>query len=210
MTRFFMSLALALLLSPVSAFAQATAPPPEATNEFSDSFIEPWVGIHFAGDLTSALSTANTHQPMAYGVTLGFWQRGFIGGEVEFGYAKNYFGDSSSSLLGGNNLMTFTGSMILGPWIKFSDNQAVRPYFVVGGGLARSRIEDFAKFGQTDQNRGVIDFGGGVNAYFTKNIGIRGDVRIMRDVGSKDSSSTGWGITDVTYKRIHVGVLLAF
>jgi len=210
-TRFFVSLALASLLGPVPVFAQTETPPPsEATDEFSDSFLEPWVGIHFAGDLTSALSTAGTHRPTAYGATLGFWQRGFIGGEIEFGYSKDYFGDSGSSLLGGNNLMTFTGSMMLGPWIKFSDNQAVRPYAVVGGGLARSRIEDFAKFGHTDQNRGVIDFGGGLNVYFTRNIGVRGDVRIMRDVGSEEAGSTGWGVTDTTYKRVHVGVLLAF
>jgi len=207
MPRLIPSLALALLLVPAATFAQAQA---AATNEFSDSFIEPWVGVHFAGDLSSALSTANTHKPKAYGLTFGFWQRGFIGGEVEFGYAKDYFGDSGSSLTGGNNLLTLTGSMMLGPWIKFSDNQAIRPYAVIGGGLARSRIENFAKFGHTDENRGVIDFGGGLNAYFTKHIGVRGDVRIMRDVGSKDDSSTGWGVTDVTYKRVTFGVLLAF
>jgi hypothetical protein len=208
MTRFVVSVALALCLSPVPAFAQAQAPP-QSSPEFSDSFIEPWVGVHFAGDLASALSTSNTHQPKAYGVTLGFWQRGFIGGELEFGYANNYFGDSGSRLLGGNNLMTFTGSMMIGPWIKFSDNQAVRPYAVIGGGLARSHVADFATFGQTDRNRGVIDFGGGLNVYLTRHIGVRGDVRVMRDVGSKDNSAA-WGVTDVTYKRIHAGVLLAF
>jgi hypothetical protein len=210
MMRLLISLMLALLMSATSTYAQSSTPPPEANHEFPDSFLEPWIGLHFAGDLSSGLSGSSTHQPMTYGATLGFWQRGFIGGEVEFGYTKNYFGSSDSSLLGGNDLMTFTGSMILGPWITFSENQAVRPYAVIGGGLARSRIDDFAKFGQTSRNRGVIDFGGGVNVYFTRNLGIRGDVRVLRDVGSTDSSSSGWGVTDVTYKRAHVGVLLAF
>ncbi len=209
MRRLIPMFAVVSLLVPAVALAQAGSQnPPPSENEMRDSFVEPWIGFHFSGGLSDAFDAVGTSShPKAYGVSLGFWQRGVVSGEIEFGYAKNYFGDPD--LLGGNNLLTFTGNTMIGPWINLSDQQAIRPYFLVGGGLARSNLGDFTDLTQTNQNRGVIDFGGGVNVYITKAIGVRADVRFMRDFGSNDSAA-GFGLTNTTYKRVTFGALFAF
>lgn len=106
--------------------------------------------------------------------------------------------------------MTVTGSLLVGPWIPIGPSQRLRPYGVIGGGLARSKIEDFVVFGKNSRNRGVIDYGGGLFLYLTRNLGVRGDIRFMKDVGSDPADTDGWGVTDTMYKRATVGLVLAW
>jgi hypothetical protein len=175
--------------------------------EDPNNFLVGWYGWHFANGILDVFDKGDA-KPKTMGVSYGFWARGWVSGELDFGYSKDYFGDPT--LLGGNNLLTLTGSAVIGPWLHITDNQIIRPYGIIGGGLARSEIEDFVKFGNSTRNRGVIDYGGGVMVYFIRNFGARADIRIMRDVGSDPESSTGWGITETTYRRFTVGAFVAF
>jgi outer membrane protein W len=53
----------------------------------------------------------------------------------------------------------------------------VQPYFLVGAGLIRPHASsDLRKF-DTKNNALGYDLGAGVNGYFTRHVGIRGDVR---------------------------------
>lgn len=199
-----------VVCTPLVAAAQSamsTSSAQQGFREDPDNFLAPWIGFHFENGL-SEVDLGGDERPRAFGATLGFWQQGVVGGELEFGYAKNFFGDPD--LLGTNDLLTFTGSAVIGPWIHVGDNAAVRPYGQIGGGLARGKVEDFIVFGDDQRNRGVITFGGGVNFYATRNLGVRADVRVFRDVGSDDDDPDGFGITNRTYKRLTLGVLLAF
>ena len=221
MRRALVLLGIVLLPGPAVPSVLAQAPPAVPAAQAGggssglnpDGFIEPWIGFHFSGGFIDAFTDRDTTTTKSYGVSLGFLQRGLVGGEFELGYSPDYFSDANSSIVGGNNLLTLTASMMIGPWIK-----GVRPYGVIGGGLARSKIEDFVKFGSDVQNRGVIDYGGGVSIYFAKHIGVRGDVRFLRDFGSHGCESEsivcdvtfGWGVTDNVYRRMHFGALLAF
>jgi hypothetical protein len=199
MRRILVVLAVIALLAP-AAGARAQSKDP-------NGFLVGWIGFHFTNGIGEAFENTDT-QPKAIGGSLGFLARSWVSGEIDFGYTKDYFGDSA--FLGGNNLMTLTGSMIVGPWIHLTANQVIRPYGVIGGGLARSKIEDFVQFGSDTQNRGVIDYGGGVMVYLVRNFGLRGDVRFMKDVGSDASSSKGWAVTETMYKRATIGAFLAF
>jgi len=200
-------LALFALCVPM-AFAQTQGQTPAANrSEDPNNFLVGWIGTHFDNGIDDAFDF-DDNRPKTMGFSYGFWARSWVSGELDFGYSKNYFGDPD--FLGGNNLMTITGSVVVGPWLHITDNQIIRPYGLVGGGLARSKIEDFVEFGESTRNRGVIDYGGGVMVYLVRNFGIRGDVRFMKDVGSDPSDDDGWGITNTTYKRVTVGVFVAF
>jgi hypothetical protein len=208
MRRILVAFALLALVAPmVMAQSPAQQSPYQSRSEDPNAFLVGWIGTHFNNGIGEAFESKDT-KPKTMGLSLGFWARSWVSGELDFGYSKDYFGDPT--LLGGNNLMTFTGSIIVGPWIHLTDNQIIRPYGFVGGGLARSKIEDFVKFGNNSRNRGVIDYGGGVMIYLVRNFGLRGDVRFMKDVGTKSDSSTGWGITETMYKRVTAGVFVAF
>ena len=215
MRRVLFVLAFLVLVAP-AAMAQ-TAPPAQQPvqaqivipPEDPDNFLVGWLGVHFNNGLSEVFEDDIDSKPKTMGFSYGFWARSWVSGELDFGYSKDFFGDPD--FLGGNNLLTITGSVIVGPWIHITDNQIIRPYGVLGGGLARAKIEDIIRFSKTNQNRGVIDFGGGVMVYLVKQFGIRGDVRIMRDVGSDPTDlDDGWGMTEVTYKRATIGVFVAF
>lgn len=215
MRRSIVVVALLLFVVPALALAQGAASGGQRQfdqpREDPDNFLVPWIGVHFSNGLTDNFGNLfedEDNKPKAMGVTLGFWARSLLSAEIDFGYSKDFFG--SADLLGGNNLMTVTGSLLAGPWIPIGPSQRLRPYGVIGGGLARSKIEDFVVFGENSRNRGVIDYGGGLFLYLTRNLGVRGDIRFMKDVGSDPTDEDGWGITDTTYKRATVGLVLAW
>jgi hypothetical protein len=91
----------------------------------------------------------------------------------------------------------------------------IRPYILVGGGLARATISDFAKFFNSDtRNIGVVDAGGGVQIYPIHQFGIRADLRYFKGVGankSNDSITNGWGwLNTWNWWRVTVGAGFAF
>ena len=211
MRRFVMLFAFVLLAMPAMARAQGNPPPPPGQqpilpeNEFKDSYIAPWFGKFF-GDLSEVFGT-DDFSPKMYGAGFGFWQRGILGAEIELGYVKD-FAPPIDVAGGGTNFLTLTGSAIIGPWINLSDNQALRPYAVVGGGLARSSFEGFAEFPASSENRGVIDVGGGIHVYLVKSFGVRFDIRYLKDFGEKADGSVG--LTGLQLKRWTLGAILAF
>src|SRR5450759_180808 len=117
-------------------------------------------GLNFGGNLFSGGPNAKLDfsNPKALGVAINFWGPGAISAEVDLGYYPEFFG--SSDALGGNNLMTVTGALMIHPYTAQMGSQRIRPYFVIGGGLMRSKIEDFAILGKDVKNTGVALIGG--------------------------------------------------
>lgn len=107
--------------------------------------------------------------------------------------------------------MTATLNFVVGPTFFIGENMRIRPYGLIGGGLMRSQIDEFAEhlsFSDVD-NRGVIDIAGGVYFYPIKRIGIRGDVRFFRGVGA-NGSDKGFGLSDWNFYRVSIGAAIAF
>lgn len=204
---------LALFILVVSAIPVAAQDPPPAQQqvvyqekvEGPDNYLVPYWNSNSGGTM---FFDEDRKSSQGYGLSFTFWGRGILSAEVDFNYNPSFFGDSSD--YDTNNLMTFTVSGIIGPWIQ-AGSMRIRPYAVIGGGLLRSTIEEFATVGwKTNQNRGVVDAGGGVLWLFTRNIGIRGDARYRMGVGAKDDED-GWGMLDAwKFLRLSAGVALAF
>ncbi len=180
----------------------------ERTNQ--DAFV-PFYGYHAAGALVDVLSSS-AGNPKSFGASILFWGPGLLAGELDFGRSPNFFKSFDLTAVGADTaLTTLTLNFVLGPTFFIGENMRIRPYGLIGGGLMRSMISEFAEHlsFKDSQNFGVIDVAGGVYFYPIKRIGFRGDVRYFKGVGANDSEK-GYGILDWNVYRVSVGLAIAF
>jgi opacity protein-like surface antigen len=145
---------------------------------FADGFVSPWVGTNFSNKPADGRN--------AFGLTAGSMGGGVIGGEVDFGWSPNYFGDNLG--FNSSSLMNLMGNVIVGIPIGGQRGAGVRPYVTGGLGVIHTNIEDPLDndFSDTDF---AFDLGGGVMGYFNDHVGLRGDLRYMRTINSNFSGS---------------------
>ncbi len=217
---------LTLSLIPASAsalLAQSDQKTPPATQEpledrIPQDAIVPYVGFNFGGGLFSDVNISGDlkTKPRVYGASLLFWGPGVIAGELDLGYNPNFYRDFSFGDVrdvSNSNVLTLTANFVVGPTIYINDNMRLRPYGLVGGGLMRSTIEDFAKHlsFKDKQNTGVVDVAGGVYFYPIPRIGIRTDFRYFKGVGANKDKAQGWGyLENWNYYRVTIGAAIAF
>ncbi|MFN2445041.1 MAG: outer membrane protein [Vicinamibacterales bacterium] len=148
----------------------------------ADWLLTPFIGTTFSGSAT------NEH--LTYGGSLGFMGAGIVGFEVDFGYTPEFFqgDDEDFDLISDSNVTTLMANVIVGAPIG-GDEGSVRPYFSGGAGLLRSSVADADEFFDVSNNDFGINFGGGVMAFFTDNVGIRGDVRYFRSLTDPESDN---------------------
>ncbi len=212
---------LAIALVPAVAGAQQAQQYQTSTIEerTPQDALVPFIGFNVAGGLADAVSSLKdgAEKPRTYGASILFWGPGLLAGEFDLGYSPNFFenaeyqGERLVAVGASSNLMTLTLNFVLGPTFFIGENMRIRPYALLGGGLMRSKISEFAEhlsFKDT-QNFGVVDLGGGVYFYPIKRIGVRGEIRRFVGVGANDSEK-GYGILDWDFYRVSVGVAIAF
>jgi opacity protein-like surface antigen len=151
------------------------------------------------------------NRKLTYGASLAYLGGGIAGFELDFGYSPNFFetdDEDSLNLVGDGNVTTLMANVILsipaGP---------VRPYFVAGGGLIKTRVDGFDQFfTDIDSNNFGFDVGGGVMAMFSENVGIRGDLRYFRSVNKDDDDIDldSLSLGDFKFWRGTVGITLKF
>jgi opacity protein-like surface antigen len=129
-----------------------------------------------------------------------------IGYEQDIAYAKNFFGKVPGAE---NSVFTLMSNMLVGVGAG-----PVQPYFLFGFGLIRphtslniaSTVTDFSK------NSFGYDVGGGVNGYFSRHVGLRGDVRRFRTMQDVPifGALTGGILTDqkLDYWRFSIGLAI--
>lgn len=207
---------LAVALVPAVASAQQAQQYQTSTIEertHQDALV-PFIGYNASGALVDVLSaaTGESSKPKTWGASILFWGPGLLAGELDFGYSPNFFENFDLAAVGSSsNLMTITLNFVLGPTFFIGENMRIRPYALVGGGLMRSKIDEFIQhlsFKDT-QNFGVVDLAGGVYFYPIKRLGVRADVRYFKGVGANDSEK-GYGILDWDVFRVSVGLALGF
>ena len=137
----------------------------------AEGFVSPFIGFNFAGDTANCLGLTNCQdQRLNWGASVGT-THGAFGVEVDFGYAPQFFGKTSS---GDNAVLTLMSNLMLivpaGP---------VRPYGVVGLGLIRPHAQVNASLADISQNTLGYDLGGGLNIFILHSLGLRGDIRHM-------------------------------
>ncbi len=95
----------------------------------ADGLFTPWLGVNFANEPADGRTS--------FGVTATGMGAGVIGGEFDFGYSPNFFGEES--VFGSNNVLTVVGNLVLGIPLGGSRGFGFRPYGTVGLGLIRRR-----------------------------------------------------------------------
>ena len=162
--------ALALALLPATASAQ------------QGWFFTPFIGGNFGGDAQfndfDDLDD-EAERRVDFGATAGWLGDNHIGFEVDFGFSPNFFQDTTGDAnfdFGDSNVTTLMGNVLIGT----AGGQGVRPYASGGVGLIRSHIDAGSFFDSLDTNDFGGNIGGGVQGYFSDNVGIRGDIRYFR------------------------------
>ena len=158
-----------ILVSRLATFAILLLVMPSAPAR-ADGFLTPFIGDNFGGDSsTCAGQTDCRPRRTNYGVSVGAMGTS-VGFEEDLNYTKDFFGATP----GAENAVFSAMSNLLFP----GGGGRIRSYIVSGVGIVRLRVS----LNHTSVDRNVIayDWGGGVNGYFTKHVGIRVDVRRFR------------------------------
>ena len=169
--------ACAVILAPVQARA--------------DGFVAPWVGTNWGSDIDNGRA--------AFGVTAGGMGAGVIGGEFDLGFSPSFFGTKTD--FGNNSVLTAMGNLIVGVPIGGTYGKSVRPFLSGGVGLIRTQTEIGNNvFNVSGSNN---DFGwnagAGLMGYFSQHVGLRGDIRYMRDAQNSSSNN-------LHFWRFNIGV----
>ena len=139
----------------------------------ADGFFTPYIGFNYGGNSSNCASFTNCEDKHTnFGVSFGSMGK-VVGYEQDIGYAKDFFGTVPGV---DNSVFTLMSNVLVGVGAG-----PVQPYVLFGFGLMRTslNITDFTK------NSFGYDLGGGVTGYFSRHVGIRGDLRrfqTMQDV----------------------------
>jgi opacity protein-like surface antigen len=162
--------ALSLVLLPASAQAQ------------SGWFFSPFIGGNFGGNADFGDFPDDddaVERRMDFGATLG-WNPSVVGFEFDLGYSPNFFQDTAGDVnfeFGDNNVTTLMGNVLL----SAPPGSGVRPYASAGLGLIRASVQSATGlFNDLSTNDLGMNIGGGLNANFNDNVGLRGDLRYFR------------------------------
>jgi opacity protein-like surface antigen len=176
----------------------------------ADGYFAPFIGANFGGDVGQPLNqSVKDRSRLVYGGTLGAMGGGVFGVELDFSYTKNFYpGVSSDS---NTNLVTLMPSLVLGLPLGGQKGPGIRPFVLAGAGLVKRNF-DFGTLGDTSQNDLAYALGGGVMGFFSDHIGVRGDVRYIRNFRVDDFSLTNVDFEKGTfnYGRATAAVVFRF
>jgi hypothetical protein len=175
----------------------------------ADTLLTPFFGVNFGGDAGEKFSEAFDTSQFNWGVSIAFMGGGVFGVEGDLGFSPDFYGKTD---VGGSNVLTATGNLVIG--IPFGGQQGfgLRPYGVVGAGLLKSKSDFGAGVAEIDENDLTWSAGGGVLLFFGTSAGIRFDVRYFRTfddlevLGVPIAQSPG----KVDFTRGSVGFVLRF
>lgn len=164
----------------------------------ADGYVSPWAGVNFGNDQAEG--------DWAFGVNAGAMGAGIIGGELDFGFAPDFFGESVD-----NHVLNLMGNLIIGIPVGGTSGPGIRPYVTGGLGLIRTSIASGApgidNFATNDFG---YNLGVGAMGFFNDHFGLRGDVRYYRtlneDTGGNELIDFDLGAFD--FWRASVGVVI--
>ena len=165
----------------VSVFAIMLAP---ATASAQSWFFSPFIGGNFGGSADFGDfpdSDDEVERRLDFGATLG-WNPQVVGFEIDLGFSPNFFADTAGDRnleFGDSNVTTIMGNVLF----SAPPGSGIRPYGSAGLGLIRANVDSgTGLFNDLSTNDLGVNVGGGINAQFNDNVGIRGDIRYFRSL----------------------------
>lgn len=190
----------------------ATAAAPARAS--ADWLFTPFIGSTFGGSANIGGAgegfTGTFERQLNYGAALEWMGGGAFGFGVDFGYSPNFFKTSTDSttfsLVGDGNVTTLMANIIVG-----APMGGVRPYASGGVGLLKQKVDNVGQFfGTIDSTDFGFDAGAGIMGFFSKNVGIRGDIRYFRSMRNTDPNSVNLELGQFKFWRGTVGVTFKF
>lgn len=152
----------------------------------ADWILTPFIGASFAAGTDvddDEFDTLIDGSKMTYGGTFTYLGGGVLGFEVDFGYSPEFFegDDDDLDFIDSSNYSSLMANVVLS-----APAGAFRPYGTAGVGLINTSIDDVDDIFEVDRNALGFNVGGGVMAFFTDRVGIRGDLRYFRQMSESD------------------------
>lgn len=208
----------ALRVAVVMAFVMVMAKPASA-----DWLLTPYFGFVFGGAANTVdIDTGDEafEQRSTFGASIATMGAGIFGLEFDYGYSPNFFqltegGEDFEFFDVNSSMTTLMGNVIIGVPIGGTSGVGVRPYGTAGIGLMRANIEFEDIFENLSSNDLGVNFGGGVNVFFSDSLGLRGDVRYFRglqneDVEDEEELDFDFNLDDFDFWRVTVGLVFRF
>jgi opacity protein-like surface antigen len=203
----------------VLAFAVATVATVMSPSRASaDWMFTPFVGGNFGGNAN--FGDFNTfddevERRMNFGASLGWMGAGIAGFELDFGFAPNFFQDTTGDAdfaFGDSNVTTMMANLIIGAPLGGTTGKGVRPYGTAGLGLIRSRVDSGTTlFNDLTTNDLGFNVGAGLQGFFNDHVGMRGDIRYMRSLqDNAPDNDLDLGLSDFDFWRATIGVTFRF
>ena len=168
----------------------------------ADVVLTPYVGSLFGGDLPDGKPS--------YGASAAFMGGGIFGAEVGFNWTPEFV--PATAFHDHVRQASLMANLIVG--IPMGDNDQaghIRPYITGGGGLFRQTAKESDFFDRISSNDFALNFGGGVMAFFTEHVGVRGDIRYFRTLTDNDSDSgVDFNFGDLDFWKWDVGAAFKF
>jgi opacity protein-like surface antigen len=179
----------------------------------ADWLLTPFVGANFGGNANFGDFNDfddEVERRVDFGASLGWMGAGVVGFEVDFGYSPNFFQDTIGDAnfeFGDSNVTTLMANVLVGAPIGGQSGPGIRPFVSGGVGLIRSSATGSSFFNDLTTNDFGLNIGGGVQGFFTDNVGIRGDIRYFRSLQDNEPDDEfDVGLSDFDFWRGTVGV----
>ena len=195
-----------LILTVATAGALCLAP----STASAEWILTPFIGASFATgtDVDDVeFDTLIDGSKMTYGGTFTYLGGGVLGFEVDFGYSPEFFegDDDDIDFIDSSNYSSLMANVVLS-----APAGAFRPYGTAGVGLINTSIDDVDDIFDVDRNALGFNVGGGVMAFFTDRVGIRGDLRYFRQMGEADDDEIDFDLGAFRFWRATVGASFRF
>ena len=173
-----------------------------ASPSYAQAFISPFIGYNFGGDAGCPEISDCENKNLNFGVAVGSLGS-VIGVELEFAYAKDFFGETPGVA---SNVLTVMGNFMLAP--RFGP---VQPYGLVGFGLVKTHVElTVEDLLDSDNNNFGWDVGGGIMVFFGQHVGIRGDIRYFHAFQDLEVLSVPLGGIKLDFGRASAALVFRF
>jgi opacity protein-like surface antigen len=190
MLRQLLPIAILALLMPAMAPRAAEA----------QGFVSPLIGYDFGGDSGCPEINDCDDKSSNVGVSVGSFGP-LLGGEIEFAYANDFFGDIPGV---SSNVLTLMGNVMVAPRLG-----PIRPYGVIGLGLVKTNVE-FPNVFESNNNQFGWDIGAGLIVLFTRHVGVRGDIRHFHAFNELDVAGISLGETKLDFGRAAAALVFSF